>query len=46
MLCISGATMAFGLFWLAWILITLLYEGFSALNLTLFTQTTPPPGRM
>lgn len=44
MLCISGATMAFGLFWLAWILLTLLYEGFSALNLTLFTQTTPPPG--
>jgi phosphate transport system permease protein len=44
MLCISGATMAFGLFWLAWILITLLYEGFGALGLTLFTQTTPPPG--
>jgi phosphate transport system permease protein len=44
MLCISGATMAFGLFWLIWILITLLYEGFGALNLTLFTQMTPPPG--
>ena len=44
MLCLSGATMAFGLFWLAWILITLLHEGFSALSLTLFTQTTPPPG--
>ncbi len=44
MLCISGATMAFGLFWLAWILITLLHEGFSALSVTLFTQTTPPPG--
>jgi len=44
MLCISGATMAFGLFWLAWILTTLLHEGFSALSLTLFTQTTPPPG--
>jgi phosphate transport system permease protein len=44
MLCISGATMAFGLFWLAWILITLLHQGFSALSLTLFTQTTPPPG--
>ena len=44
MLCISGATMAFGLFWLAWILITLLHEGFGALSLTLFTQTTPPPG--
>jgi len=44
MLGISGATMAFGLFWLAWILITLLHEGFSALSLTLFTQMTPPPG--
>ena len=44
MLCISGATMAFGLFWLAWILITLLHEGFGALSLALFTQTTPPPG--
>ena len=44
MLCISGATMAFGLFWLAWILITLLHEGFGALGLALFTQTTPPPG--
>ena len=44
MLCISAATMAFGLFWLAWMLFTLLQEGFSALSLTLFTQTTPPPG--
>ena len=44
MLCISGATMAFGLFWLAWILFTLLHEGFSALSLTLFTKTTPSPG--
>ena len=44
MLCISGAAMVFGLFWLAWILFTLLHEGFSALNLALFTQTTPSPG--
>jgi phosphate transport system permease protein len=44
MLFISGLTMVFGLFWLAWILITLFYEGFGALSLTLFTQTTPPPG--
>jgi phosphate transport system permease protein len=44
MLCISGAAMAFGLFWLAWILFTLLHEGFNALNLALFTQTTPSPG--
>lgn len=44
MLFISGMTMVFGLFWLAWILVTLLYEGFSALGITLFTQMTPPPG--
>lgn len=44
MLFISGLTMAFGLFWLAWILITLIYEGFGALSWALFTQMTPPPG--
>ena len=44
MLCASGLTMAFGLFWLAWILITLLHQGFGALSYTLFTQNTPPPG--
>jgi phosphate transport system permease protein len=44
MLVVSGGAMVFGLFWLAWILITLFYEGFSALSLTLFTQTTPAPG--
>jgi phosphate transport system permease protein len=44
MLCISGAAMVFGLFWLAWILFTLLKEGFNALGPTLFTMTTPPPG--
>jgi phosphate transport system permease protein len=44
MLFISGLTLLFGLFWLAWILITLLREGFNALGPTLFTQNTPPPG--
>ena len=44
MLFISSLTLLFGLFWLAWILITLFYEGFVALNPTLFTQNTPPPG--
>jgi phosphate transport system permease protein len=38
-----GAT-AIGLFWLAAILWTLLANGVSALSLTLFTETTPPPG--
>ena len=44
MLFISGLTMAFGLFWLMWILIVLLQQGFGALTLSLFTQSTPPPG--
>ncbi len=34
----------FGLSWLGIILGTLLYEGFSGINLALFTQSTPPPG--
>lgn len=36
-------TMAFGLFWLAWILITLVSEGISGFNTHLFTMDTPPP---
>jgi phosphate transport system permease protein len=44
MLFISGLTLAFGLIWLAWILIVLLQKGFGALELSLFTQMTPPPG--
>jgi len=34
----------FGLFWLVWILWTLFDQGLAALKLTMFTQTTPPPG--
>ena len=44
MLFISGLTMLFGLFWLAWILIVLVQQGFGALAPSLFTQMTPPPG--
>ena len=44
MLFISGLAMVFGLFWLAWIVITLLHEGFGALTFSLFSQMTPPPG--
>jgi phosphate transport system permease protein len=43
-LTLAVLAMAFGLFWLCWILWTLLENGFAGLNLTLFTQTTPPPG--
>jgi phosphate transport system permease protein len=38
-----GAT-AFGLLWLVWILLTTVIKGASALNASLFTQMTPPPG--
>lgn len=40
----SGFTMAFGLFWLSWILFTLLRDGLFALDLSLFTRNTPAPG--
>lgn len=45
MLALSMAALLFGLFWLFWIIITLLLKGGSALSLTLFTQITPPPGQ-
>jgi phosphate transport system permease protein len=43
-LALSLFAMAFGLFWLAWILFEVLRLGFSGLTVTLFTQMTPPPG--
>lgn len=45
MLTLSFAALAFGLFWLFWIIVTLLVKGGSALSLTLFTEITPPPGQ-
>jgi phosphate transport system permease protein len=45
MLTISSLALAFGLFWLVWIVVTLLYEGGAALaRISLYTQMTPPPG--
>jgi len=45
MLGVSALALAFGLFWLVWILFTLLHEGGSALlRAALYTQMTPPPG--
>ncbi len=41
---ISMLAVLFGLFWLVWILWTLFAQGLSAISLTMFTQTTPPPG--
>ena len=43
-LAMSLGTMAFGMFFLLWILGVLFYQGFAALSPTLFTQMTPPPG--
>jgi phosphate transport system permease protein len=43
-LTIATAAAGFGLVWLIWILVTLFYNGFSAINLSIFTQMTPPPG--
>lgn len=41
---LSVAATLFGLGWLAMILGALLYEGFSGLDIQVFTQSTPPPG--
>ena len=43
-LSLSLAAMAFGLFWLAWILSTVIQLGIDGLSLSLFTEMTPPPG--
>ncbi len=43
-LALSATAMAIGLFALGWILWTLIYEGFSALNWAFFTASTPAPG--
>ena len=41
---LSMLTVVFGLFWLVWILYTLLKLGLGGLSLSVFTQSTPPPG--
>ena len=41
---LSELAMAIGLFFLMWILLTLLVKGMGALSLSMFTQTTPAPG--
>lgn len=43
-LTLSMAAMAFGLFWLAWILFTVLQLGIAGLSWDLFSKMTPPPG--
>ena len=44
MMSLSAVALAFGLFWLLWIIGVLLWEGAAALRPSLFTQATPPPG--
>jgi phosphate transport system permease protein len=45
LLAISFMALAFGLFWLVWILATLLYEGGAALaRASFYYEMTPPPG--
>lgn len=43
-IALSIAAMAVGLFFLMWILFTLLIKGFGALSIDMFTLTTPAPG--
>ncbi len=43
-LMLSMMAMILGMSFLAWILVVLLYKGFGALSLSLFTQPTPAPG--
>jgi phosphate transport system permease protein len=43
---LSVAATLFGLGWLGVILGTLLYEGFSGIDVAIFTESTPPPGEM
>ena len=42
-LTLSLAAMAFGVFWLVWILFETIYLGVGGLTLSTFTQMTPPP---
>ena len=42
-LTLSLTAMAFGLFWLIWILVETIRLGLGGLNLAVFTQMTPPP---
>lgn len=42
-LALSLAAMAFGVFWLVWILWDVVLLGIGGLNTALFTQSTPPP---
>jgi phosphate transport system permease protein len=42
-LTLALAAMAFGIFWLVWILVETIHLGVGALSVSLFTEMTPPP---
>jgi len=42
-LTLALAAMAFGIFWLVWILVETVRLGIGGMSLTLFTEMTPPP---
>jgi phosphate transport system permease protein len=42
-LTLALSAMAFGVFWLLWILVETVRQGFGGLTLSVFTQMTPPP---
>jgi phosphate transport system permease protein len=44
LMAVSLAMLIYGLVWLAWILITLLWEGAAALRPSILYEMTPPPG--
>lgn len=44
LMVVSLLALLFGLFWLGWIIFTLIQKGGHALTLALFTEMTPPPG--
>lgn len=44
MLTLSSLALLSGLFWLFWIILTLVIKGGEALSFSLLTQSTPPPG--
>ncbi|MET0964242.1 MAG: phosphate ABC transporter permease PstA [Noviherbaspirillum sp.] len=41
---LSVLAMAFGIFFLLWILVTLVINGFGAISVAMFTESTPAPG--
>ena len=42
-LTLALAAMAFGIFWLVWILVETVHLGIGGLSLSLFSEMTPPP---